>query len=70
MMPLTLARTGESAQIRKVGGNPETRRFLENLGFVPGEQVRVVSENNGNLIVSIKEARVAISRDMAGRILV
>lgn len=70
MMPLTLARTGESARIRKVGGNPETRRFLENLGFVPGEQVRVVSENNGNLIVSVKEARVAISREMAGRILV
>ena len=69
MMPLTLARTGESAQIQKVGGNPETRRFLENLGFVPGEQVRVVSENNGNLIVSIKDARVAISREMAGRIL-
>lgn len=70
MMPLTLARTGENAQIRKVGGNPETRRFLENLGFVPGEQVRVVSETNGNLIVSIKEARVAISREMAGRILI
>ncbi|MDR3729788.1 MAG: FeoA family protein [Oscillospiraceae bacterium] len=70
MMPLTLARTGESAQIQKVGGNPETRRFLENLGFVPGEQVRVVSENNGNLIVSIKDARVAISREMAGRILI
>lgn len=70
MMPLTLARTGESAQIQKVGGNPETRRFLENLGFVPGEQVRVVSENNGNLIVSIKEARVAISQEMAGRILI
>ncbi len=70
MMPLTLARTGESAQIQKVGGNPETRRFLENLGFVPGEQVQVVSETNGNLIVSIKEARVAISREMAGRILI
>ena len=70
MMPLTLARIGESAQIQKVGGNPETRRFLENLGFVPGEQVRVVSENNGNLIVSIKDARVAISREMAGRILI
>ncbi len=70
MMPLTLARTGESAQIQKVGGNPETRRFLENLGFVPGERVRVVSETNGNLIVSIKDARVAISREMAGRILI
>ena len=68
MIPLTLARTGESAQIQ--GGNPETRRFLENLGFVPGEQVQVVSETNGNLIVSIKEARVAISREMAGRILI
>ena len=70
MMPLTLARTGESAQIQKVGGNPETRRFLENLGFVPGGRVRVVSETNGNLIVSIKDARVAISREMAGRILI
>lgn len=70
MMPLTLAQAGKANEIKKVGGNPETRRFLENLGFVAGGLVTVISEINGSLIVSVKESRVAISREMAGRILV
>ncbi len=70
MMPLTMARTGEENLIKKVGGNPDVRQFLENLGFVAGAQVSVVSENSGNVIVKIKESRVAISREMAMKIMV
>lgn len=56
--------------IRKVGGKEETRRFLENLGFVVGSEVVVVSEISGNLIVNIKDSRVAIGKDMANKIMV
>ncbi len=70
MMPLTMARTGEENLIKKVGGNPDVRQFLENLGFVAGAQVSVVSEISGNVIVKIKESRVAISREMAMKIMV
>ena len=70
MMPLTMANTGEMNVIRKVGGKEETRRFLENLGFVTGSVVTVVSEINGNLIVNVKDSRAAIGRDMANRIMV
>ncbi|MBB5265018.1 ferrous iron transport protein A [Catenibacillus scindens] len=70
MMPLTLAKTGEEAVIRKVGGKEETRRFLENLGFVAGAIVTVVSDIGGNLIVNVKDARVAIGKDMANKIMV
>ena len=69
MMPLTLAKTGEEAVIRKVGGKEETRRFLENLGFVAGAIVTVVSDIGGNLIVNVKDARVAIGKDMANKII-
>jgi ferrous iron transport protein A len=69
-MPLTLVNPGESASIKKVGGNPETRKFLEKLGFVAGCPVTVISEISGNIIVGIKESRVAISREMAQRIMV
>ncbi|MGN0374458.1 MAG: ferrous iron transport protein A [Butyrivibrio sp.] len=69
-MPLSLAKTGESNIIKKVGGKEETRRFLENLGFVTGGIVTVISEINGNLIVNIKDSRVAIGRDMAARIII
>ena len=65
-----MARTGEENLIKKVGGNPDVRQFLENLGFVAGAQVSVVSENSGNVIVKIKESRVAISREMAMKIMV
>ena len=55
MMPLTMARAGEVNVIKKVGGKEETRRFLENLGFVTGGQVTVVSEISGSMIVNVKE---------------
>lgn len=70
MMPLTLANIGEEAVIRKVGGKPEVRAHLENLGFVVGGNVTVISTIGGNLIVNVKESRVAISREMAGKIMV
>ena len=70
MMPLTLATAGEENIIKKVGGNPETRKFLENLGFVAGGTVTVISEISGNVIVNVKEARVAISKEMAQKIMI
>lgn len=70
MMPLSLAKVGEQNSIKKVGGKTEVRQFLENLGFVPGTHVTIISEISGNVIVSIKESRVAISREMAAKILV
>lgn len=69
-MPLTMARAGEPNVIYRVGGKEETRRFLENLGFVTGGVVTVVSRTDGNMIVNVKESRVAIGRDMANKILV
>ena len=69
-MPLTMAQAGVENQIKKVDGREDTRRFLENLGFVAGGKVTVISENNGNVIVSMKDSRVAISREMANKILV
>lgn len=69
-MPLTMAKKGEANIIKKVGGKEETRKFLENLGFVVGSTVTVVSVINGNMIVNVKDARVAIGKDMANRILV
>jgi ferrous iron transport protein A len=70
MMPLTLTKIGEENAIKKVGGKAETRQFLENLGFVPGSQIKVITEIDGNIIVNVKESRVAISREMANRIMV
>ncbi len=69
-MPLSLAREGEPTTINKVGGKEETRKFLENLGFVTGSIVTVISQAGGSLIVNVKDARVAIGRDMANKILV
>ena len=69
-MPLTMVKTGEVNIIKKVGGREETRRFLENLGFVTGGSVTVISEIGGNVIVNIKESRVAINKEMATKILV
>lgn len=70
MMPLTLAGTNEENMIRKVGGSPEVRKHLENLGFVAGSNVTVITETAGNLVVKVKETRVAVSREMAQRIYV
>ena len=69
-MPLTMASIGETNTIRKVGGNEETKRFLENLGFVAGAEITVVSAIGGNVIVNIKDSRVAINQDMARHIVV
>lgn len=70
MMPLTLANIGEENMIRKIGGNPEVRAHLENLGFVSGGSVTVITTMGGNLIVNVKNSRVAISREMAGKIMI
>ena len=70
MMPLSIVKPGETNTIKKVGGKEETRKFLENLGFVTGGEVTVVSEIEGNLIVNVKDSRVAIGKDMANRIMV
>ena len=70
MMPLTMLNAGETNTIKRVGGKEETKRFLKNLGFVAGGNVTVVSETGGNLIVNIKDSRVAIGKDMANKIIV
>lgn len=70
MMPLTMLNIGETGEIKRIGGNEETRRFLNNLGFVVGTEVSVVSAIGGNVIVNIKDSRVAINKDMAKRIMV
>ena len=69
-MPLTLANVGEDNIIKKVGGRPEVKKHLENLGFVVGGTVTVINALGGNVIVNVKEARVAISREMAQKIMI
>ena len=69
-MPLTMMREGEPNVIRKVGGKEETRRFLENLGFVTGAVVTEVSTISGNMIVNVKDSRIAVNQDMAKKIMV
>lgn len=69
-MPLTFVKEGEPNFIKKISGREETRKFLENLGFVSGAAVTVVSMAGGNMIVNIKDSRVAIGKDMASRIMV
>ena len=70
MMPLTFAAVGEENTIVKIGGKPEVKKHLENLGFVVGGTVKVVSAMGGNIIVKIKESRVAISEEMARKIMI
>lgn len=69
-MPLTMAGIGVENTIVRVGGKEETRKFLENLGFVPGGKVIVVSQADGNVIVNVKDSRVALGKDMANKIMV
>lgn len=69
-MPLSMVGTGASNIIKKVGGKEETRKFLESLGFVAGGVVTVISAIGGNIIVNIKDSRVAIGKDMANKIIV
>lgn len=70
MMPLLYASAGEENIIRKVGGSQEIKKHMEDLGFVAGGVVTVISEINGNLIVNVKDSRIAISREMAGKIMI
>ena len=70
MMPLSFAETGELLEIKKVSGNQETKKHLEDLGFVVGGKVTVVSEINGNMILNVKDSRIAINRDLAARIMI
>ena len=70
MMPLNLANAGETQIIRKIGGNPEVRKHLENLGFTVGGEISIVSTLGGNLIVKVKESRVAVSDELARKIMI
>jgi ferrous iron transport protein A len=70
MMPLIFAGTGEENIIKKIGGKPEVKKHLENLGFVVGGKVSVITQTGGNVIVKVKEARVAISSEMAQKIMI
>ena len=69
-MPLSMVKEGEPNIIKRVSGKDETRKFLENLGFVKGSMVTVISQIGGNMIVNIKDSRVAIGKDMANKIMV
>ncbi|WP_312647985.1 FeoA family protein [Aminipila sp.] len=69
-MPLTMTRPGTQVTVSTIRGRDNTKRFLENLGFVEGTRVMVISELGGNVIVNVKDARVAISKTMASRILI
>lgn len=69
-MPLSMVNIGEKKQVLKINGRDKTKRFLESLGFSPGSEVTVISEIAGNIIVNVKETRVAIDRGMANRIIV
>lgn len=70
MMPLTMAKTGETVTVRKITGKDEVRRHLAELGFVVDSDVTVVSEIAGNLILQVKESRIALDRTMANRIMI
>lgn len=70
MMPLTVADAGEEYIVRRIGGRPEVKKHLENLGFVVGTGVSIINTIGGNVIVKVKESRVAISQEMAQKIMV
>ncbi len=70
MMPLLLANVGEENVIKRIGGSPEVKQHLENLGFVVGGSLIIVNTMGGNLIVNVKETRVAVSREMAQKIMI
>lgn len=70
MIPLSVLGDGNDGIIKKIGGKPEVRKHLENIGFIVGDTVQVITEQNGNIIVKIKETRVAISKEMAMKIYV
>lgn len=69
-MPLTFANSGETQKIKRIGGSNEIKKHLGALGFMVGENISVISQNAGNVIVSVKDTRIAISKEMANRIMV
>ena len=69
-MPLSMVSDGETFLVKKINGKEEVRRFLENLGFVAGAEISLVSKISGNVIVQVKDSRVAISKEMAQKIIV
>ena len=69
-MPLALANVGEENIIKKIGGKPEVKQHLENLGFVVGGTVKIVNTMGGNVIVNVKDSRIAISKEMAQKIMI
>ena len=70
MMPLNLGTVGEENIIKKIGGSPEIKKHLEDMGFVVGGAITIVNTLNGNIIVNVKESRVAINEDLARRIMI
>lgn len=70
MMPLTFASLGEESIIKRIGGNEEVKRHLENLGFTPGGKVTLISSIGGNVIVKVKESRVALDEKLAGKVMI
>lgn len=70
MMPLTMARTGETVTIHRISGRDEVRQHLAELGFVVGSDVTVVNEIAGNLIVQVKDSRIALDKSMANRMMI
>ena len=70
MMPLSYATPGEESVIRKIGGSPDVKKHLENLGFVAGSTVIIITALDGNIIVKVKESRIAISDEMARKIMI
>lgn len=69
-MPLTLTNSGEIQRIKRIGGSNEIKKHLGALGFTVGEEISIISQNTGNVIVSVKDTRIAISKEMANRIMV
>ena len=69
-MPLTLAQVGQINAVKRIGGKEEVRRFLNSLGFIEGSEVMLISQNQGNVIVKVKESRVAISKERARKIMI
>ena len=70
MMPLALADIGEENIVKKIGGSPEVKKHLEDIGFVVGGKVTVINSLGGNVIVNVKDTRIAVSEEMARRIMI
>lgn len=69
-MPLSMVNPGDTVSVKQINGRPDTRHFLESLGFVTGSRVTVISEISGNMIINVKDTRVAVSKSMANKIIV